>query len=115
MVYCVFFSFIDTGTACEHASLNWTCPGGYIKVHNVIWQAVSVDICNKESTRTMPIFVTIYMKNKCDNTTFCDFTVNDSSLGASCDEQCSQLLYNYECVSKSLVLRIFFFINFSTI
>ena len=54
--------------------------------------------------------VTTYMKNKCDNKASCSFTVNDSNFGVSCGGKCSGLDYSYKCLSKSLVLRIFFFI-----
>jgi hypothetical protein len=111
LVYCaLFFSFIDIDTACTNTAINWNCPGGYIKVHNAIWQTVNYRICNKTANGIGTFNVIAQMKNKCDNKTSCNFTVNDSSFGASCDGKCSGLSYTYECISKSLVLRIFLII-----
>ena len=111
LVYCaLFFSFIDIDTACTNTAINWNCPGGYIKVHNAIWQTVNYRICNKTANGIGTFNVIAQMKNKCDNKTSCNFTVNDSSFGASCDGKCSGLSYTFECVSKSLVLRIFLII-----
>jgi len=102
----VFFSFIDIDTACANTAVNWTCLGGYIKVKNVTWQTVNENVCMKTSTGGNLIDVTTQMRDKCNNIPFCDFTVNDASFGVSCEGHCSGLSYVYECVSKSLVLRI---------
>jgi hypothetical protein len=67
-------------------------------------------ICVKISDEGDAFSVTAYMKNKCDNKSSCSFTVNDTSVGVSCGGKCSGLDYIYKCLSKSLVLRIFFFI-----
>jgi hypothetical protein len=94
--------------------LNWTCPGGYLQVRNAIWQTVTSDECMKIENVFEKRDVTIHMKNKCDNTTFCDFTVNGSSFGESCGMECTGLDYAFKCVSMSLALRISLII-FSTI
>ena len=103
----VFNSFIDTNIACLNTELNWTCPGGYLRVDIATWRTINDKICNIKSSGQASIFnVATHMKTKCDNKTSCDFTVNDSSFGVSCGAKCSGLDYSYECVSKSLVLPI---------
>lgn len=102
----VIFCLIDIGTACVNTALNLTCPGGYIIVHSAIWQTVNDNVCMKTSPGIGTLVVTNHMKNKCDNKTSCDFTVNDSSFNVACGGKCSGLSYIYECVSKLLVLRI---------
>jgi hypothetical protein len=109
-IFLSFFSFIDRDTACANTTLNWTCPGGYIDVRSATWDTVDEDICVKISDEGDAFSVTAYMKNKCDNKSSCSFTVNDTSVGVSCGGKCSGLDYIYKCLSKSLVLRIFFFI-----
>ena len=93
----VFLFFIDTDIAYVNTELNWTCPGGYIEVGSAIWLTPG---------KAGPFIVITQMKNRCDNKASCVFTLNDTNIGVSCDANCSQLLYSYECVSKSLVLRI---------
>lgn len=111
----VFNSFIDTNIACLNTELNWTCPGGYIKVDYATWRTVNDKICNIKSSGPASIFnVATHMKTKCDNTTSCVFAVNDTTFGVLCGDKCSGLDYSYECVSKSLVLPIVLII-FSTI
>lgn len=108
----LFCSSIDIDIACRNTVLNWTCPGGYIKEHDAIWQTVYEKICMKTSTGKLGRFhVTTHMKNKCDNKAPCSFTVKDSSFGVSCEEKCSGLSYAYECVSKSLVQYSFNYFN----
>jgi hypothetical protein len=111
----VFISFIDTYIACVNTESNWTCPGGYLRVDSALWKTISYQICNIKSSGKARLFnVTTHMKTKCDNTTSCEFRVNDSSFGVLCGAKCSGLDYSYECVSKSLVLPIVLII-FSTI
>ena len=111
----VFISFIDTSIICVNTESNWTCPGGYLRVDSALWKTIDYRICNIKSSGRASIFnVTTHMKTTCDNATSCDFTVNDSSFGVLCGEQCSGLDYSFECVSKSLVLPIVLII-FSTI
>ena len=100
------FSFIDRATACTNTMLNWTWPGEYIDIRSAIWQTVDEKVCVKTSADENGFGVTTHMKIKCDNKTFCSFSVNDSSFGVSCAGHCSGLSYIYKCVSKSLVLRI---------
>ena len=109
LFFLICLYFIDIDIACVNTSLNWTCPGGYIIVHTAIWQTVNDNACMKTSPGIGTLVVTTQMKNKCDNKTSFDFTVNDSSFGTSCGGKCSGLYYSYECVSKSLMLRIFFY------
>ena len=82
--------------------LNWTCPGGYLNVQSALWKSVNSRVCTAPKSGIMTIDVTTHMEDKCDNKTFCDFTVNDSSFGVSCNGKCAGLDYGYECVSKSL-------------
>jgi hypothetical protein len=103
----VFLSFIDINTACVNTQLNWTCPGGYLRVHDAKWLTGSGTVCTNPQSGTLPPFdVTTQMKNRCDNKASCGFILNDASLNASCEGKCAVLSYIYECVSKSLVLRI---------
>ena len=111
----VLISFIGNNISCVNTELNWTCPGGYLKVCDATWKTVSSKICNKTQPRIPGGFdVTPHVKNKCDNKPSCDFIVNDTSFGVVCGAKCSGLNYTYECVSKSLVLPIVLII-FSTI
>jgi len=98
-----FLSFIDDDKACLNSELNWTCPGGYIKVHSAKWKTVTN--CGRTFMNFEDHDVVMHMKNKCNNKTTCVFTVEDSSFGVSCSETCSNLDYSYTCVSKSLVLH----------
>ena len=99
-------SFIDDDSACLDTQLNWTCPGGYLKVHSAIWKTV------KNCERTFNTFethdVVMHMQNKCNNKATCVFTARDSSFGVSCSDTCSRLDYTYTCVSKSLVVLHYF-------
>jgi hypothetical protein len=104
------YNFIDFNTTCVNSAVNWTCPGGYLKVHNAQWTIVNPTVCSRTSNNFGNLDVTTYLQNQCDNRTFCDFTVSDTTFRVSCGKDCSGLNYAYECVSKSLVLPIFFII-----
>ena len=86
--------------------LNWTCPGGYLKVHSATWKTVTN--CGRTFIKFEQHDVAMHMQNKCNNKTTCVFTVEDSSFGVSCSETCSNLDYAYTCVSKSLFLLHYF-------
>jgi len=47
------------------------------------------------------------MQNNCDNKTTCSFNVTDSSFDVSCTNLCNGLDFVYECICKSVVLRLF--------
>jgi len=96
-----FRSFIDDDKACLNSELNWTCPGGYIKVHNAIWKTVAN--CGRTFINFEDHDVVMHMQNKSNNKTTCVFTVEGSSFSVSCIG-CSRLDYAYTCFSKSLVL-----------
>ena len=104
--------FIATDIECTNITFNWTCPGGYIQVRRAMW--TSVARCMQQSVGFGEKVITTQMQNKCDNKTSCEFTVADSHFNVSCEGKCSGLVYAYTCVRKSFVLRIFFFIIFSS-
>ena len=112
--FAFIFFFIDADTGCINTVLNWTCLGGYLKVREAKWKTDKTGKCIDIPGVFENHDVIMHMKNNCDNETFCGFPINDSSFGISCENKCTGLFYVYECVSKSLVLLIFFII-FSTI
>ena len=89
-----------------NTQLNLTCQGGYIKVHSATWKTVTK--CGRPFTTFESHNVVMLMQNKCNNKAACVFTVEDSSFGVSCNETCSQLNYDYTCVSKLFFLLHYF-------
>ena len=99
LIFLMCSSLIDNGIACLNTTLNWTCPGGYLKVVKALWETHQG--CGYYS-KYAGAFATTHLQNKCNNKTTCDVT--DSSFDVACST-CTALDYDYECISKSFVLR----------
>jgi hypothetical protein len=109
----VFSSLIVYGTACLNSQLNWTCPGGYLRMVKARWETNV--ICGSVYEHK-EYDVKTNLENKCNNKSACHFTVENSSFDAICTDKCEsfQLDFGYRYVSKSFASR-FLFIIFSPI
>ena len=95
--------FIDTKIECTNTAFHWSCPGGYLQVHSALWTYYKIDGCIQTTSGSYPPTNVIKnVQNECENKTSCNFNVAD--FGVSC-AGCSALIYVYNCVSNSLVLR----------